>query len=108
MCHTQLNGGFGALPTFHLGPLSFEYSARQKCILSFGGDCSLGFVPLRVGVSQRHPRIDIHFLGEQNPHPRHCNSSSMNRLAVYSYLTRYTYGHAVHRTSARKELRSFD
>ncbi len=36
----QLNGGFGAPPTFHLAPLSFEYSARQKCILSFGGDCS--------------------------------------------------------------------
>ena len=28
-------------PTFHLAPLSFEYSARQKCILSFGGDCRL-------------------------------------------------------------------
>ncbi len=26
-------------PTFHLAFLSFEYSARQKCILSFGGDC---------------------------------------------------------------------
>ncbi len=35
----QLNGGFGAPPTFNLAPLSFEYSARQKCILSFGGDC---------------------------------------------------------------------
>ncbi len=37
----QLNGGFGTPPTFHLAPLSFEYSARQKCILSFGGDCML-------------------------------------------------------------------
>ena len=37
----QLNGGFGAPPTFHLAPLSFEYSAQQKCILSFGGDCRL-------------------------------------------------------------------
>ncbi len=36
----QLNDGFGAPPTFHLVSLSFEYSARQKCILSFGGDCS--------------------------------------------------------------------
>ncbi len=35
----QLNGGFGAPPTFHVALLSFEYSARQKCILSFGGDC---------------------------------------------------------------------
>ncbi len=33
------HGGFGAPPTFHLAPLSFEYSARQKCILSFAGDC---------------------------------------------------------------------
>ena len=35
----QLIGGFGAPPTFHLVPLSFEYSARQKCIpvLCFGG-----------------------------------------------------------------------
>ncbi len=37
----QLNGGFGAPLTFHLPPLSFEYSARQKCILSFGGDCGV-------------------------------------------------------------------
>ncbi len=37
----QLNGRFGAPPTFHLAPLSFEYSARQKCILSFGGDCTV-------------------------------------------------------------------
>ncbi len=35
----QLKGGFGAPPTFHLALLNFEYSARQKCILSFGGDC---------------------------------------------------------------------
>ena len=40
----QLNGRFGALPTFYLAPLSFEYSARQKCILSFGGDCIAGRV----------------------------------------------------------------
>ncbi len=38
----QLNAGFGAPPTFHLALLSFEYSARQKCILSFGGDCIYG------------------------------------------------------------------
>ena len=30
------NGQLGTLPTFHLAPLSFEYLARQKCILSFG------------------------------------------------------------------------
>ncbi len=35
----QLNGGFDAPPTFHLALLNFEYSARQKCILSFGGAC---------------------------------------------------------------------
>ena len=35
----QLNGMCGAPPTFHLIPLIFEYSARQKCILSLGGDC---------------------------------------------------------------------
>ncbi len=41
----QLNGWFGAPPTFHLALLSFEYSARQKCIvlLSFGGDCRADF-----------------------------------------------------------------
>ncbi len=37
----QLNGGVGAPRTFHLPPLNFEYLARQKCILSFGGDCIL-------------------------------------------------------------------
>ncbi len=36
----HLNDGCGATPTFHLPPLSFEYSARQKCLLSFGGDCN--------------------------------------------------------------------
>ncbi len=30
---------FGTCPTFHLASVKFEYSARQKCILSFGGDC---------------------------------------------------------------------
>ncbi len=33
------DGGYGAPPIFLMTPLSFEYSARQKCILSFGGDC---------------------------------------------------------------------
>ncbi len=41
---TQNRGGLeDAPPTFHLAPLSFEYLARQKCILSFGGlDFSFG------------------------------------------------------------------
>ena len=37
----QLNVVCGAPPTFHLVHLGVEYSARQKCILSFGGDCKL-------------------------------------------------------------------
>ena len=32
----KFKGGCGAPRTFHLAPLSFEYSARQKCVLSFG------------------------------------------------------------------------
>ncbi len=35
------NDGCGAPPTFHLDFLSFEYSARQKCILPIGGDSSV-------------------------------------------------------------------
>ena len=38
----QLNGWFGAFPNFHLTPLSFEYLARRKCILSYAGDCIKG------------------------------------------------------------------
>ncbi len=40
----QLNGWCGAPHTFCLASLSFEYLARQKCIFSFGGDCT-GSVP---------------------------------------------------------------
>ena len=29
------------LPSFHLDPLSFEYSDQQKCILSSSGDCRM-------------------------------------------------------------------
>ena len=37
------NGGCGAPPTFHLAPFSFEYSARQNCIPSFGGEYRMTF-----------------------------------------------------------------
>ncbi len=30
-------------PYFLSGPLSFEYLAWQKCILSFGGDCRTNY-----------------------------------------------------------------
>ncbi len=40
----------GAPPTFHLDPLSFKYSARQKCIFSSDRDC----LP---GVSLDHDNI---------------------------------------------------
>ncbi len=58
----QLNVWFGAPPTFHSPPLSFEYLARQKCILSFGGDGKLQWGTLKSVQITQIPRLaDISF-----------------------------------------------
>ena len=62
----QINGVCGAPPIFHLGPLSFEYLARQKCIFSFGGDCIIiwnldkSLVPIHVFLLWRD-QVVSHF-----------------------------------------------